>query len=222
MAVQPWQSCRLLEPLGARGVRARNRPIANPLQSALEPKASRSNTIKNDQKNESDQKSPPNPSPTRAIKSKTSKNPKSAFSYHGPLAGPSQATEQLSRGRPLASLQVNVLHQLQLRAWQGRLPTESAHMRPIPRTNFLYSFWTSEGVHGSCPGRRKQSHQKQDPQNTIKNHDFQMWRFGNTRSVLSVVHSRICFRIQVLPYLTVDTYSCQFTVTVWKTSQLSS
>ena len=100
----------------------------------------------------------------------------------------------------MAWLQVNVLHQLQLRAWQGRLPTESAHMQhenffKKKKTNCRELFWDTRGGPWSCPGREK-SHQKLVAQETIKNHVFQVVRFWISLLVIegsrcTIDHNRV-------------------------------
>ena len=99
----PWESCRLLEPLPARGARRApgQKPThSKPSKSELEPKASTSltpsKTIKNDH---------PKSEPTRGAPKTITQNPsrpeghkkkiKNVLFTTGPIAKPSPATELL-------------------------------------------------------------------------------------------------------------------------------
>ena len=122
-------------------------PIANPPKMRSSQQRSHQNTIRNDQK---DHRADP-----RAIQ-KTIKEKCCSHPWPNRRA---IASQQTAHPRPTTRmLQVNGLHLLHLRAWQGRLPTESAHMHHT-RNDFLPS--ASHALcqfFGPCPIATRSTH----------------------------------------------------------------
>ena len=130
------------QPMGPKEIQASSRPIADPPKVHSSQKRAHPNPIKNDHP--------------------TSEPAGGPFSPQWPnrRAIASSQTAPLRPTTPMAWLQVNFLHHLQLRAWQGRLPTESERMQhenfsKRKKTNCRQHFWEPKEVHGAVQGGKK-------------------------------------------------------------------